>query len=237
MNDNIFLKTITLKGWFKRSGADIKRNIRNIPEINGGLLMALANFPEEGDNMSLWRVKNILLGKSLSLVELVYKSTETNEEFTREAVISNQGDGPFSYGLVLLTEKEIPKFFVLAKQKSINGGIGDWKAIELYFPDFSKDKPIVLPEKYQKDLEKVLGGEFEINKFIDLGQIYLNEKVFLNQSNLFVTTIEMRGQINENINLKQLVIVPVDKKSELRRKTKSGTILAILAKMEAFGIL
>lgn len=235
-NQELYLiSVIKKKYWYGRCSEDIKQMIKSLPKSHDGYLTQLVNIPEISDNKYFWKIQYISLGVNKILTGIILKSEINNEEFLIEFASTKEGNSPFCFGVLGISNKDKITHIGFINKQTYLSKIPDFHPILAYFPNFSNTTVFTVPENIKRELNKMTNTNTEISRFVDLGSVIPDISMSWNKVSLFLGIIPFKDQvINES---KTLSFVPV---TELKLTTKTisdGLLLAIIAKLDVFDII
>jgi hypothetical protein len=211
--------------WYKNSSVKVKTELASLGDKFLEYLIRLSK--KNPVDREIIEIKSICHSENLVITTFRTRSKQTNQDFVEEEVGLSEKDNNKSYGVLLLgnSEGEVANLIFLK-----NG------PIQMYYPDFSAGKTVVLPEKTEKLLKNSLGiDKVVIKKYIDLGKVTSGLAFIDSEINLFAAVLETENV--KMVNSNEIRVLGADNLINEVSNINNALLLAIIEKLRAVKII
>jgi len=203
--------------WWEKTERRVQEEIENVAN-NYGKLGDFFNSLTDKNDQELMKIKSLTELQTVVVVNLVYRSMNTNQLTNKEMVVSkNQKE---TSGRCLVSVEGKNKWIVMWENGSIL----------TFFPDYSKDNLCQFPQKLVKNFDLWLGkGNWTVKKIIDLGGVTPYEDISPDKIPIFWIEIASTKEIKTE-KTPELDIFDYEALSTLASKTNDAVALSILTR-------
>jgi len=246
-NRQLLAAKLMEKNWFKNTDLSIQKSILSLPDDFEGFVFDLSNRPDHLGNLEIVRLQKLVSGHELITPVFEVYSQDTQKTFTKEYVSWKIGRYPGAKGILFIEMQgkithfitiETPKFPIGEFTHDALGGIYQ----------YSKEDIADLPAQIKKIVKTKLGLKtLNIKRLIDLGRIFSDNGLTINNPNIFAAIIDgQEAKIISKINKSDIQrevleykinIVPIEQLDMYIAKIDDVFFLSIISRLLAKRII
>ena len=245
-----FLSRFLERKWFKNTDFVLQKELLTLPFDWDGFLQEIVKRGDEVGGLEVIKLTVFKREEFFAFTRFQVRVITTNEVIEyREFINFKYGGNPGYTGIILLEVDGKIEYFCLKKTdkfpvaESVYDTFGEM--VQYKFGELMN-----LPKSAEKIIKKQLAmDDIRIKRFIDLGELYMDSGKSNLKYSLFAAVIDISKnhekikllnnvEINKTKRVKfEMLIEPIDRLGEYIHKVDNGYFLAIVARLNALGII
>lgn len=184
------VKDLVKRDWFKNTDSNLQKELLNLPTDFDPFLRSLGKRKEEIGEVTVLKLKKLLVGNYIAVPVFEVRSNLTNQVFTYEYASWKFGKFSGYKGIILIEIGGKLEYLLIRKGEKFTIANSTHDTIGTFLAA-NNNEGSILPKKIEKQVKQLLGvEELPIKRFVDLGTVYPDIGMSNNQTGLYAMIID-----------------------------------------------